>query len=81
MNNFQHFNNLNFDRTINRIPRRLIPTIGIPIGFSILWHFASPSTTFWFLFFSLAILSWAASYGWRQALTSLIDMLQQVAQL
>ena len=78
MTSSHSFNDLKFDRPLRRIPLRLVMVIGILICFSILWHFTSKALMFWLLFFGLGILSWAASYGWRQALSNLIDFLQQL---
>jgi hypothetical protein len=36
---------------------------------------------FWLLLFSIAVLLWIASYGWRMALTTLIGFLQWLEQI
>ena len=80
MNVTRDFQNLRFDRRNRRFPRRLIPIVlGITI-FILLWNLVPSSTLFWLLMPLTAILTWIASYGWRPALTQLINFLHRLEQ-
>jgi hypothetical protein len=72
------YRTLRFERRAHKVPRRLI-AIGVAVAvITLLWIFVPPKTLYWLLLpFWLAIV-WVASYGWRQALTSLIWFLKNL---
>lgn len=46
--------------------------------FLLLWWALGPAAMFWPLVITLSLLTWVASFGWRQALTSLIRFLERL---
>lgn len=72
------FRNLHFDSRASAWPRRLIP-VGIALAlFTILWVLVPASALYWLLLPLVAVVVWAASYGWRKALSVLHDLLHQI---
>ncbi len=70
--------NLNFERRRWIIPPRLIPVLLAVVIFITLWNLISASAFFWLTMPLTAILTWIASYGWRQALSRLIGFLHSL---
>ena len=80
MANTNPFQNLRFDGQHQSTTRRII-FIGSVLGvFILLWLFVSHSTLFWLLLLSLAALGWVASFGWRQALATLHNIIHTLEQ-
>lgn len=80
MNRSTTFHGLRFERGPGRFPRRLIlPLVTVPV-FVLLWWLVPPSILFWFLLVSTVTLVWAASYGWRQAVATLITLLHRLEE-
>jgi hypothetical protein len=72
--------NLRFERQPHPIPHRAI-AIGVVLGiFTLMWILIPPSALYWLLLPFLAVLVWAASYGWRQSLAALIVLLHRLEQ-
>jgi hypothetical protein len=72
--------NLHFERRSRPLPYRVI-AIGVGLGiFTLLWILIPPGILYWLLLPLLAVLVWAASYSWRQALTALIALLHRLEQ-
>ena len=84
MNRVDPFRDLRFaarPRIFGRIPRR-IGTLGLALAaFSLLWVILPPSAFFWLMLPVVAVLVWAASYGWQQTLSVLIEALQHLEQM
>ena len=70
--------NLRFERRPRPLPHRAI-AIGVGlVVFTLLWTLVPHSALYWLLLPLLAVLLWAASYGWRQALVALIALLRRL---
>ena len=80
MNNSEFFQNLNFQDQRPSPTRKLIFIGALLGGFTLLWLFVSHGTLFWLLLLVLAALGWVASFGWRQALTTLHDFIHHLEQ-
>ena len=81
MNNLNDFQNFRFDRRTRLIPGKIL-SLGITvIAFSLVWFLLPHPVLYWILLIAFVILVWAASFGWRQALSNLIDWLQRLEQL
>ena len=75
------YEGLRFQRRRRAFPRRIIP-VGLALAlFALLWAFLPHNALFWTLLPLLAVLVWVASYGWRQALAALIDVLQRLERM
>ena len=62
-------------------PQRLIP-IGLALVlFTLLWRFMAHNILYWLLLLAVALLVWVASYGWRQALATLHNVIHRLEQL
>lgn len=64
-------------RRFNINPRMATAALSV-IAFSILWWTVPSNRLYWPLAISLAIFTWMASYGWQQALASLIRFLESL---
>ena len=72
---------LRFERRPRAVPYRLI-AVGVALAvFTLLWFFVDHGSLFWLLLFLVAVLSWVASYGWRQSLVTLIRLLRYLQAL
>ena len=82
MNKVPTYQNIRFDRRIPRpfLKRALIVCLAIIIS-TVLWRSLPIGTQYWMWMPLVAILTWVASYGWRQALSSLIVFLRRLEQL
>jgi len=80
MNNLNEFQNFRFDRRTRFIPGKML-SMGIAvIVFSLAWFFIPHAALYWILLVGFIILVWAAGFGWRQALSNLINWLQRLEQ-
>ncbi len=75
------FSNLNFDRPKRRIPPRVLWMVALLAGFSLTWLTLPDNLSFVIVLVLVAILGWAASYGWRQALHILVGWLDRLNKL
>lgn len=80
MNQSTTFHGLRFERGRGRFPHRLIPILVTVPVFVLLWWLVPPSVLFWLLLISTVSLVWAASYGWRQAVATLITLLHRLEE-
>ena len=62
-----------------RIPLRALWVVGFLVGLRLLWVIAPSQVLFWLLLPVLALITWAASFGWRSALRALRIWLDRVA--
>ena len=79
--NHNEFRNLRFDRQRNPLQRRLLVVLGLLGGTTLLWFLLPRNLFFWLLIPVLGILGWSASFGWRQALVTLRNLIQRLEQL
>ena len=81
MNKQDLYEELRFARNIPTIPRPL-GAIGVGLAFfTVAWLSIPKTTLYWLLLPAVATVAWAASYGWRQALTSLIAFLSRLQSM
>jgi len=75
------YRGLRFERTARAVPRRLVLIGGVLIVFTSLWWIIPTSALYWLLLPLMGFLAWMASYGWRQALAALQDLLRRLEQI
>jgi uncharacterized protein (DUF983 family) len=80
MNHSQTFHGLRFERPNRTVPRRLVVIVGSVVLFALLWWLLPPSLMFWFVLLIVAVLTWMASYGWREAVVVLIALLHRLEE-
>ncbi len=80
MNQNKTFHGLRFERPSRPIPRRLVAIAGTTMLFALLWWLLPPSVVFWFVLLAIAVLTWMASYGWREAVVALIALLHRLEE-
>ena len=76
MNRTNKYRNIHFDKHFGRIPRRVLPLFGIPVGFTILWMVLPAAAVYWLTLLLIAGLTYVAGFGWEKALAHLIHFLQ-----
>ena len=81
MKNSDIYQGLRFRRPRPTVPRRLYPIGAALILFTLLWAFVPHGALYWLMLALLATLVWVASFGWRQALVVLVDVLHRLEQL
>ena len=72
--------NLRFERQPHPLPHRAIAIGSVLSIFTLMWILIPPGALYWLLLPLLAVLVWAASYGWRQSLAALIALLHRLEQ-
>jgi len=78
MDKARPYQGLRFERTMRAISPRLA-AIAIAIAvFGLLWWLVSPGGLFWLLLLSVIVLTWVASFGWRQAVSALVAFLERL---
>jgi hypothetical protein len=75
------YSNLNFDHPLRRMSPKIIATIVILAIFTFLWLVIPQSFLYWVLIMPMACLSWAATYGFRNAISDLIKVLRTLENL
>jgi len=81
MYNPNDFKNFRFDRRTRLIPGKIM-SIGIAlIAFNLAWFVVPRPVIYWILLLAIVVLVWTASFGWRHALSILINWLQRLKQL
>ena len=81
MNNSNPFSNLNFDLHSRRIPTRLLVIGAAFILYTAIWLILPQTGLYWLLLPLVLCLTWAASYGWRSAVSALIEFLHSLLEL
>lgn len=81
MNHTNPFSNLNFDLRRRAIPTRLLAVGAAFIVFTFIWLIVPQDVLYWLLLPVVLCLTWAASYGWRQAVAVLIEFLHSLLEL
>lgn len=74
------YRNLRFERRHWSFPRRWIPIIMATVLFTLMWGLIPHNAMYWLLAPLVTALAWIATYGWRQALASLILFLHRLEQ-
>lgn len=78
MQNKNDFSHLNFNRPpAGMHPRLMVFLIACGV-YVLLWWLLPPSALLTLLFFVVPILTWVASYGWREALQQIIRYLERL---
>jgi hypothetical protein len=75
------FKNLNFQHMPWYLGLRLIVIAAILVIFMLAWWIIPHEFLFFLLVPALAMILWAASYGWRISLSILLDWLHYLEQL
>ena len=71
---------LRFARQSRPASGRLV-SVGLALViFTLLWVLVPHSTLYWLLLPLVMVLVWMASYGWRQALASLHELIHRLVQ-
>jgi hypothetical protein len=81
MNNPSDFQHFRFDRRPRLIPGKVLPMGIAVIAFSLAWFLIPHPALYWTMLLAILILVWVAGFGWRQALSNLINWLQRFEQL
>jgi hypothetical protein len=81
MNNTNPFANLNFDLRRRRMPARLLAVGAAFILFTLIWWIVPNNGLYWLFLPIFLGLTWAASYGWRPAVSGLIEILHSLLEL
>ncbi len=72
---------LRFERQRRAVSRRLM-TVGVSLAlFTLLWLAVPPGTLYWLLLTAIGVTVWVASYGWRQALRRIHDLIHDLGEL
>lgn len=74
------FRGLHFDLRPRRISRRVSTVVAVGAIFTLMWWIVPHAALYWLLLPPVAILTWMASYGWREAIAILIRFLQSLEQ-
>jgi hypothetical protein len=81
MDKSNRFSNLRFERQTRFLNSRLV-AVGIVLAvFSLAWLIIPLNFLFFLLLLPIAGIAWAASYGWRHALSILLDCLHRLERL
>jgi len=81
MKSTHDYRGLRFERPTHPAVYRPI-AIGLALGlFTLLWAIIPHSALYWLLLPLLALAVWTATYGWRQAVGSLHNLLHRLEQL
>lgn len=81
MNTPHPFNNLQFDSPRIRFTLRWLIIPGILLLYSLFWLLLPPGLIFCLSLLLLGISLWMAGYGWRQAVSSLIQFLGNLERI
>ncbi|MGA7193993.1 MAG: hypothetical protein WBW94_10200 [Anaerolineales bacterium] len=81
MNNTNPFSNLNFRVRPRKVSAQVI-ALGVAfVAFTLIWWIVPQGALYWLLLPVMLCLVWAASYGWRQAVSALIEFLHSLLEL
>ena len=78
--NSNPFQGMRFARGRSRFPRRLIPVAVAAVVFTGIWWLLPSVVAFWLLLPIVIVLTWTASYHWRQAVAILITLLHRLEE-
>lgn len=74
------YRGLRFERPTHLTRNRLAAVVLVSGLFTVLWAVVPHSALYWLLLPTLAILAWMASYGWRQALAAIHQLLHRLEE-
>ena len=74
------YSNLRFERLGRRIPYRLVAVGAAVVSITVAWWLVPMSGLYWLVLLIVAVLTWAASYGWRGAIRDLQAFLRRLEQ-
>jgi len=80
MNSENPFSHLRFEAPRFRLLPRWMVILAILIIYSILWAILPTGVIFGVSLIVITILIWISSFGWRQAVSMLIDLLSRLEQ-
>jgi uncharacterized membrane protein YccC len=72
---------MRFERTRQRVSMRLVAVVVAVALFWLAWTWVPRDAGFLLLVIATAVLTWMASYSWRQAVAAVIRCLHQLEQL
>ena len=81
MDKLNRFHNLRFERHSWFLNPRLVTIVIILVVFSIAWLIIPPNILFFLLLAPVVLIVWAASFGWRQTLSILLDYLHRLEKI
>jgi hypothetical protein len=71
------FQGLNFERAKPQLSSALVSIIAVSLAFTAVWLVLPRQATFLLTLIAVALLTWMASFGWEDALDSLIRFLER----
>jgi len=77
MDDQEIFQGLNFERAKPQLSSSVISIIAACLVFSAVWLVLPRQATFLLTLIAVALLTWMASFGWEDALDSLIRFLER----
>ena len=77
MDDHQKYQGLNFERVKTSVPSALVSIIAVSLVFSAIWLVLPRQASFLLTLIAVVILTWMASFGWEDALDSLIRFLER----
>ena len=77
MDDHQKYQGLNFERVKPSVPSALVSIIAVSLVFSAVWLVLPRQASFLLTLIAVVILTWMASFGWEDALESLIRFLER----
>jgi len=81
MDKSNRFRNLRFERQTWFFNPRLVAVVIALVLLSLAWLTIPLNILFFLLLLPIVAIVWAASYGWRQALSILLDWLHRLEQI
>jgi len=76
MDDQEIFQGLNFERAKPQLSSALVSIIAVSLAFTAVWLVLPRQATFLLTLIAVALLTWMASFGWEDALDSLIRFLE-----
>ena len=77
MNEHQKYQGLNFERVKPQLSSALVSIIAASLVFTAVWLVLPRQTSFLLTLIAVVVLTWMASFGWEDALESLIRFLER----
>ena len=77
MDDHQKYQGLNFERAKPHVPSALVSIIAASLVFTAVWLVLPRQASFLLTLIAVAVLTWMASFGWEEALESLIRFLER----
>ena len=77
MDDYQAHQKLNFERAKPQLSSSLVSIIAASLVFTAVWLVLPRQATFLLTLIAVVVLTWMASFGWEDALESLIRFLER----